>query len=124
MLPLHNGGSQASQQQVERDSGVAHEMREAGEQMREVAGFGEAPPKYEEVVPIQHQKLAGGMAHEGAGEDGIVADGKTPLSEMTFEDVVVGDHTMSQGESSTSASRRFMAVHHNGMGDMSGHTNS
>ena len=57
MLPLHNGGSQASQQQVERDSGVAHEMREAGEQMREVAGFGEAPPKYEEVAIPERQAM-------------------------------------------------------------------
>lgn len=78
------------------------------------------PPRYEEVVPPQHHTLAGGMAHvRQEEEDGVVADGKMPLSEIPFEDVVL-DHTTSESASSQS----FASMHHNGMGDTRGHTNT
>lgn len=78
------------------------------------------PPRYEEVVPAQHQTLAGGISHVRQEEDdGVVADGKTPLSEIPFEDVVL-DHTTSESSSSQS----FASHHHNTIGDTTGHTNS
>lgn len=78
------------------------------------------PPRYEEVVPSQHQRLAGGISHTRDDEEaGMVADGKTPLSEIPFEDVVL-EHTISESSSSQSFSTR----HHNGIGDTRGHTNS
>ncbi len=80
------------------------------------------PPRYEEVVPPQHQTLAGGVTHVRAEEenvaDGIVADGKTPMSEIAFEDVVLD---RSNGEGS---SRTFEAQHFGLGGDTRGHTNS
>ncbi len=90
-------------------------------------GFGPGPeappPRYEEVVPSQHQTIAGGIAHvrdddERNVADGIVADGKTPLSEIAFEDVVLD---RSNGEGS---SRTFEAQHFGLGGDTRGHTNS
>jgi hypothetical protein len=84
---------------------------------------GDAPPSYEEIVPPQHVRLAGGVRREPEveAEDGMVADGKTPLSEIPFEDVVL-DHTMSA--SSESSARGFAAQNHARWGDTTGHTNS
>lgn len=84
---------------------------------------GDAPPSYEEVVPPEHVRLAGGMRRnpEMEAEDGMVADGKTPLSEIPFEDVVL-DQTMSG--SSESSARGFAAQNHTRWGDTTGHTNS
>lgn len=87
----------------------------------------EAPPSYEEVVPPQHQHLAGGMPiRHGIArgpmsddDDAVVSDGKTPLSEIPFEDVVL-DHSSSE----SSSSRTFDHRHHAGGGDTTGHTNS
>lgn len=79
------------------------------------------PPRYEEVIPPQHQRLAGGISHVREDEEGMIADGKTPLSEIPFEDVVL-DHTNSPAESSSS--QTFSMRHHAGVGDTTGHTNS
>ena len=88
---------------------------------------GDAPPSYEEVVP-PHLRVATGpprMLHGGEAEadDGVVADGKTPLSEIPFEDVVL-EPSSSSSSSSSSANQAFNAMHHNGVGDTRGHTNS
>lgn len=107
-LPLHNVNNPS----------VPHGPNAAGIQAR-----GEAPPpRYEEVVPPQHQRLAGGMpvAHVRNEEDeGMIADGKTPLSEIPFEDVVL-DRT----PSGSSSSQSFSMARHAGSGDTTGHTNS
>lgn len=82
----------------------------------------DAPPSYEEAVPPQHQRLAGGIratAPTSEEDDAVVSDGKTPLSEIPFEDVVL-DHVSSQ----SSGSRGFDQVHHGAGGDTRGHTNS
>ncbi|KAL2073299.1 hypothetical protein VTL71DRAFT_10623 [Oculimacula yallundae] len=79
----------------------------------------DAPPTYEEVVPPQHQHIAGGARHiRNDEEEGVVADGKTPLSEIPFEDVVL-DHSPSEG-----SSRSFGERHHGLGGDTRGHTNT
>jgi len=84
------------------------------------------------VVPPQHQTLAGGIAPVRTsvppGEEfNVVADGKTPLSEIPFEDVDLGT-ALTQPSSSSSASgsgsRTFEETHHTGIGDTRGHTNS
>jgi hypothetical protein len=102
------------------------QANEDGQQMREVEAHGDAPPMYEESVPLQHHTLAGGMAGvRNEEEDGMIADGKMPLSEIPFEDVVVGEsHTSISSSSSFSNSRQFAAIHHNGIGNTYGHTNS
>jgi hypothetical protein len=83
----------------------------------------DAPPSYEEVVPPQHQRLAGGIPNNtnttSEEDDAVVSDGKTPLSEIPFEDVVL-DHVSSQ----SSGSRGFDQMHHGAGGDTRGHTNS
>lgn len=74
-----------------------------------------APPRYEEVV---HAGIAPVVLRTNDEEDSVVADGKTPLSEIPFEEVSnVGS------QSSGSASRSFAEVHHDGLGDTRGHTN-
>lgn len=88
------------------------------------APAGDAPPSYEEVVPA-HLRVATGpprILHVGEGEDGMIADGKTPLSEIPFEDVML--EPSSSSSSMSSANQAFQNVHHNGMGDTRGHTNS
>jgi hypothetical protein len=55
-------------------------------------------------------------------EDAVVADGKTPLSEIPFEDVML--EQSSSSSSTSSANQAFETVHHNGIGDTRGHTNS
>jgi len=83
---------------------------------------GDAPPSYEEVVPPQHRRLAGGIPNTNTTseeDDAVVSDGKTPLSEIPFEDVVL-DHVSSHG----SGSRTFDQMHHGAGGDTRGHTNS
>lgn len=91
---------------------------------------GDAPPVYEEVAPPQHQTLARGVGLRSAEEvqreeveEAVVSDGKTPLSEIPFEDVVLERHP-SESESSSSASRGFEMRHHAMGGDTRGHTNT
>ncbi|KAH7407617.1 hypothetical protein BKA64DRAFT_706026 [Cadophora sp. MPI-SDFR-AT-0126] len=80
---------------------------------------GDAPPQYEEAVPPQHQHIAGGARHMRQEEDdAVISDGKTPLSEIPFEDVVL-DHSPSEG-----SSRSFSERHHGLGGDTRGHTNT
>ncbi|KAH8782438.1 hypothetical protein BGZ57DRAFT_238624 [Hyaloscypha finlandica] len=85
------------------------------------------PPQYEETAPHQHQTIAGGIAHVREEEEGVISDGKTPLSEIPFEDVVL-DHPVSAGSASGSGSpssaREFATRHHGLGGDTRGHTNS
>ncbi|KUJ11853.1 uncharacterized protein LY89DRAFT_738498 [Mollisia scopiformis] len=81
---------------------------------------GEAPPPlYAEVTPPQHTTIAGGITHVREEEEGIISDGKTPLSEIPFEDVVL-DHSPSE----SSSSRNFGHSHLGLGGDTTGHTNS
>jgi len=84
------------------------------------------PPQYEEAVPHQHQRIAGGITHVREEEEGVISDGKTPLSEIPFEDVVL-DHPVSAGSGSGSGSpssaREFAMRHHGSGGDTRGHTN-
>ncbi|KAH7356783.1 hypothetical protein BKA65DRAFT_548172 [Rhexocercosporidium sp. MPI-PUGE-AT-0058] len=80
---------------------------------------GDAPPQYEEAVPPRHQHIAGGARHiREDEEEGVISDGKTPLSEIPFEDVVL-DHSPSEG-----SSRSFSERHHGLGGDTRGHTNT
>jgi hypothetical protein len=82
------------------------------------------PPSYEEVV-APHLRVATGpprLVVGGETEDGVVADGKTPLSEIPFEDVALEPSTSTS--STSSANQAFEAMHHNGVGDTRGHTNS
>jgi hypothetical protein len=85
------------------------------------------PPQYEETAPHQHQTIAGGITHVREEEEGVISDGKTPLSEIPFEDVVL-DHPVSAGSASGSGSpssaREFAMRHHGLGGDTRGHTNS
>lgn len=77
------------------------------------------PPQYQEVLPPRHQTIAGGVTHVRQEEEGIISDGKTPLSEIPFEDVVI-----SSASSAGSSSRNFEQTHHAGGGNTYGHTNS
>lgn len=102
-------------------------------------GGSDAPPSYEEVVPPSHQRLAGGMVQRGHNgisvaspvdeEDGagMVADGKMPLSEMPFEDVVVERQRNDSGVSSAAnfeeGGRNFHDRHAMQGGDTTGHSN-
>ncbi|KAF8853109.1 hypothetical protein BDZ45DRAFT_677922 [Acephala macrosclerotiorum] len=79
---------------------------------------GIAPPLYAEVAPPQHTTIAGGITHMREEEEGIISDGKTPLSEIPFEDVVL-DHSPSEG-----SARNFGDRHLRLGGDTTGHTNS
>lgn len=107
-----------------------------------VRGGSDAPPSYEEIVPATHQRIAGGMNHRGMPTgnyttapldeedgEGMVADGKMPLSEIPFEDVVLDSHTTAGGESSSSGSsfreggRDFESRHAEAGGDTTGHSN-
>ncbi|KAH8594204.1 hypothetical protein B0O99DRAFT_595541 [Bisporella sp. PMI_857] len=64
-------------------------------------GNGEtSPPRYEEALLPRHNMVVGGVVHDRE-EEGIVADGKTPLSEILFEDVIV-DHKPSECSSGIS----------------------
>lgn len=84
------------------------------------------PPQYEETVPPQHQTIAGGITHVREEEEGVISDGKTPLSEIPFEDVVL-DHSSSEASgsgSSPSSAREFASRHHGLGGDTRGHTNT
>jgi hypothetical protein len=108
VLPLHA---------VQRNRSIRNPPSESQQQ---IVGGDAPPPRYEEVVPPQHQRLAGGISHNREEEEaGMVADGKTPLSEIPFEDVVL-DHVQSESSSSQSFSMRY----HTGVGDTTGHTNS
>jgi hypothetical protein len=77
------------------------------------------PPQYQEAVPPRHQTIAGGITHVREEEEGVISDGKTPLSEIPFEDVV-----LSSASSESSSARDFGQRHHGGGGNTYGHTNS
>jgi hypothetical protein len=77
------------------------------------------PPTYAEITPPQHTFIEGGITHVRDEEEGIISDGKTPLSEIPFEDVVL-DYT----PSSSSSARNFENSHLRLGGDTTGHTNS
>lgn len=79
---------------------------------------GIAPPLYAEVAPPQHTTISGGITHVREEEEGIISDGKTPLSEIPFEDVIL-DHSPSEG-----SARNFGDRHLRLGGDTTGHTNS
>jgi hypothetical protein len=93
-------------------------------------GGGDAPPIYAEVPPPEHQTVAGGIRGESEvqrleDEAAVVSDGKTPLSEIPFEDVVLERHpSASESSGSASASRMFHQTHHGIGGDTTGHTNT
>lgn len=76
------------------------------------------PPTYTETLPPRHQRIAGGITNVRDEEEGVIADGKTPLSEIPFEDVVVSS------SSSHSSARDFGRNHQYGGGNTLGHTNS
>ena len=83
---------------------------------------------YAEVAPPEHQTVAGGIRDANEvqrveDESAVVSDGKTPLSEIPFEDVVLERHA-SESESSGSSSRGFEQRHHGIGGDTTGHTNT
>ena len=101
-----------------------HTMQDRGVDEAATTGRpdGDAPPSYEEVVPPQHRRLAGGIPNTSTTseeDDAMVSDGKTPLSEIPFEDVVL-DHVSSQ----SSGNRTFDQMHHGAGGDTRGHTNT
>jgi hypothetical protein len=79
-----------------------------------------SPPSYEETVSPRNQAPPGGMQFgHRIDDDGIIPNGKTPLSEIGFEDVVLDrPHT---GESS---SQTFEQRHHGSGGNTRGHTNT
>jgi hypothetical protein len=78
------------------------------------------PPSYEETVSPRNQAPPAGM-HFGqrVDDDGLIPDGKTPLSEIAFEDVVL-DRPHTGG----SSSQTFEQRHHGAGGDTRGHTNT
>ena len=83
---------------------------------------------YAEVAPPEHQTVAGGMRDANElrrieEEAAVVSDGKTPLSEIPFEDVVL-ERQVSESESSGSSNRGFETRHHGMGGDTRGHTNT
>jgi hypothetical protein len=87
-------------------------------------GGADAPPIYAEVAPPEHQSVMRGTNEVRVEEeDAVVSDGKTPLSEIPFEDVVL-EREPSESESSSSASRAFHQRHHGMGGDTTGHTNT
>lgn len=105
-LPLHNIRSPPP---VHRAAGVEGE---------------EPPPMYAEVIQPGHQRIAGGITNVREEEEGIISDGKMPLSEIAFEDVVL-ERSRSGGSGSSSRSPGNGFQNHHGMGgDTSGHTNS
>ena len=69
----------------------ANESQQAMVGAAAMMGAEAAPPKYEEVAPPQHQSIAGRISVDSREqeESGMVADGKTPLSEIPFEDVML-----------------------------------
>ena len=85
------------------------------------------PPMYAETAPPQHQTIAGGITHIREEDEGVISDGKTPLSEIPFEDVVLDHHESGgsgSGSGSPSSAREFTMRHHGLGGDTRGHTNS
>lgn len=66
-----------------------------------------SPPAYEESVPPRHQRIAGGVSTTSEEDEGIISDGKTPLSEIPFEDV-----RLDQIRSGSSSSQNFEQRHH------------
>jgi hypothetical protein len=93
-------------------------------------GMSDAPPLYAEVAPPEHQTLARGTRRseeEQRQEAAVVSDGKTPLSEIQFEDVdvhLVLERARSEASGSGNSSRDFEATHHGMGGDTWGHVNT
>jgi hypothetical protein len=83
----------------------------------------EPPPTYkEEMPPLLRLRGELWTPYEVGLEHGMLADGKIPLSEIPFEDVML--EQASSCSSTRSANQAFAAIHHNGTGDTRGHTNS
>ncbi|EPE27797.1 hypothetical protein GLAREA_04588 [Glarea lozoyensis ATCC 20868] len=79
-----------------------------------------SPPSYDEVVSPRNRAPPGGMfLSRPVDEDGMIPDGKTPLSEIVFEDVVL-DRPHTGG----SSSQTFEQRHHGAGGNTQGHTNT
>jgi hypothetical protein len=111
---------------VERGDLPLHTIQRSGEgerAQRNTIGGDLPPPRYEETVPPQHQTVEGGITHVRDEEEGVISDGKTPLSEIPFEDVRL-DQVESASGSSSSANAAFGERHHAMGGDTTGHTNS
>jgi hypothetical protein len=112
---------------AERGDLPLHTLQRSGEGGRvEGQNIGDLPPpRYEEAVPPQHQTVEGGITHVRDEEEGVISDGKTPLSEIPFEDVRLEEVESSSGSgSSSSANATFGERHHAMGGDTRGHTNS
>jgi len=119
VLPLHTISGQTQEQSRELPQSAAEPVVHPAGDL--------PPPSYEEVVPARHQRLAGGLPTRNEEEeegDGLVVDGKTPLSEIPFEDVVLDHSPSGSSSSASSANQSFSARHHNQHGDTNGHTNS
>jgi hypothetical protein len=113
---------------AERGDLPLHTMQRSGEgerAQRNTIGGDLPPPRYEEAVPPQHQTVEGGITHVRDEEEGVISDGKTPLSEIPFEDVRLDQVESGSGSgSSSSANAAFGERHHAMGGDTRGHTNS
>ncbi|KAG9237574.1 hypothetical protein BJ875DRAFT_142518 [Amylocarpus encephaloides] len=70
------------------------------------------PPSYEQSLPSRHSPFA--IVNPRDEEDGVISDGKTPLSEIPFEDV-----NLEHSRTGTSSSQTFEQRHH-GFGDTTG----
>jgi hypothetical protein len=115
---------------AERGDLPLHTIQRSGEAervQRNTIGGDLPPPRYEEAVPPQHQTVEGGITHVRDEEEGVISDGKTPLSEIPFEDVRLDQVESGSGSgsgSSSSANAAFGERHHAMGGDTRGHTNS
>lgn len=121
VLPLHTMQTQTQAPPAPVAQVVGTQPRELPHPHPHLHPHSDAPPAYEEVVrpqPQQH-RITTDLPHTSEEDSGVVADGKTPLSEIPFEDVVL-DHASSQ----SSSSRTFEQTHHGLGGDTRGHTNS
>ncbi|KAH8596417.1 hypothetical protein B0O99DRAFT_593735 [Bisporella sp. PMI_857] len=119
------GKARMARRMAGRENAVLPLHTIASQQPREqpaATGRDAPPPSYEEAVPPQHQRLAGGISLRSEEEDSMVADGKTPLSEIPFEDIDLRNGGASS--SSASSNQSFSSRHHNQYGDTTGHTNS
>lgn len=85
----------------------------------------DGPPQYMETLPSRHTTIARGPARDEEEAIGVVADGKTPLSEV-WEDVVLVESSASSstrgidGNGSGREVRNFGTVHNSGRGDPGG----
>ncbi|RFU28529.1 hypothetical protein B7463_g7821, partial [Scytalidium lignicola] len=123
-VPLENVPADGTNGAVAASDAPAQRRRSRRRRTRD------APPSYEEAVPPTHQQLAVGEPISPVVEEdasNMVVDGKTPLSEIPFEDVdanALREPSSSASASSSSEARSFHEVHHAGPGDTTGHTSA